>query len=78
MAQLEKRSQAMGIEYFPSQANFLLARFERDPKDLYEELLREGVIVRPVAGYGLREHLRISIGSRAENERLLKNLEKVL
>ena len=78
MNQLETQFKKWGIEYWPSQANFLLVRLEQDPKAIYEQLLREGVIVRPVAGYGLREHLRISIGSKTENERLLKSLKKVM
>lgn len=68
----------LGLEFWPSQGNFFLVRFSVNPQALYDKLLREGVIVRPVAGYGLREHLRISIGSAAENSRLIKTLEKQL
>ncbi|NNG65607.1 histidinol-phosphate transaminase, partial [Pseudomonas fragi] len=45
---------------------------------VYQGLLREGVIVRPVANYGMPNHLRITIGLPAENTRLLEALAKVL
>jgi histidinol-phosphate aminotransferase len=41
---------------------------------VFKRLLRRGVIVRPIAGYGLPEHLRITIGTAAENEKLLQAL----
>jgi len=49
-----------------------------EARPIFEALLREGVIVRPVANYGLPNHLRISIGTPAENDRLATALEKVL
>ncbi len=76
---LEKEFKRMGLEYFSSQANFLLVKFPKNnPKELYESMLRAGVILRPVAGYGLREHLRISIGTMAENRRLIQSLGNFL
>ncbi len=66
------------ISYAESYANFILIDLEEDPKSVYESLLREGVIVRPVGGYGLRTHLRVSVGLPQENERFIKALEKVL
>lgn len=76
---LERNLKRIGLDYWPSQGNFLLVKFaDRNAEDLYQALLRKGVIVRPVAGYGLRDHLRISIGSSVENERLVKSLEEVL
>jgi histidinol-phosphate aminotransferase len=45
---------------------------------VYDGLLREGVIVRPIAGYGMPHHLRVSIGLPAENSRFLEALSKVL
>ncbi|MCL4316053.1 MAG: histidinol-phosphate transaminase, partial [Gammaproteobacteria bacterium] len=47
-------------------------------KPVYEGLLREGVIVRPVANYGMPHHLRVTIGTHEENARFLSALEKVL
>lgn len=73
-AELDK----MGLKYAPSYTNFILVDFENDPMPLYNELLKEGVIVRPVAGYGLKTHLRVSIGLKEENERFVEALRKVL
>lgn len=50
----------------------------RDAGPVYQALLREGVIVRPVAGYGMPTFLRVSIGLPEENDRFLQALGKVL
>lgn len=69
----------MGATVVPSQGNFLLADFPgRQGKVLFEELLREGIIARPVGGYGFPAALRITVGLPRENERCLAALEKVL
>jgi len=65
---------ALGIEVWPSDANFVLAR---PGPGSYERLLREGVIVRPLAGFGMPEHVRISVGLPEENERLVKALRRI-
>lgn len=67
----------LGFGVVPSVGNFLLVDMGRDAQPLFEALLREGVIVRPVANYGLPNHLRISIGTAAENDRFIGALEKV-
>jgi histidinol-phosphate aminotransferase len=64
----------LGHETWPSEANFVLASA---PEGTYEKLLREGVIVRPMGGFGLPNHIRITIGTAEENERLVKALERV-
>lgn len=63
-----------GYRCLPSQTNFLLCRLARDAAKLEAHLFERGVIVRPMGGYGLPRSLRISVGSRAENRRLLKAL----
>lgn len=63
-----------GYRCLPSQTNFLLLDLDCDASDLERTLLERGVIVRPMAGYGLPNTLRISIGTRAENQRLLDAL----
>jgi histidinol-phosphate aminotransferase len=70
LRQLEEGLAAMGIEYVPSFGNFICARVGK-AGEIYKRLLRRGVIVRPVAGYELPEHLRITVGTAAENERFL-------
>jgi histidinol-phosphate aminotransferase len=66
---------AREIMTVPSAANFLLVRAGAKAPQVYEALLRAGVIVRPAAGYGLAEFLRISVGSREQNQRLLQALD---
>jgi histidinol-phosphate aminotransferase len=68
----------LGLAVVPSVGNFLLVELGRDARPIFEALLREGVIVRPVGNYGLPNHLRISIGLPAENERLVGALARVL
>jgi histidinol-phosphate aminotransferase len=63
-----------GYRCLPSQTNFLLCVLPRDASKLERHLFERGVIVRPMGGYGLPRALRISVGSRAENRRLLKAL----
>ncbi len=67
----------LGLEVAPSQANFVCVRFDRPNGELYDALLREGVIVRPF-GPPLDRHLRISVGLPEENDRLLAALPVVL
>ena len=71
--------QALGAVVEPSQANFVFADFPGRPaKALFEALLREGVVVRPLGAYGFPTAHRITVGLRAENEKLLAALGKVL
>jgi histidinol-phosphate aminotransferase len=71
---LTARLRARGLRVLPSQTNFVLVDFARDAAPVEQVLYARGVIVRPMGGYGLGEFLRISVGSRAENERLLEAL----
>ena len=72
---LTRELEALGVEVWPTDANFVLARAG---VDIAERLLSEGVIVRPMAGFGLPEHVRISIGLPEENERFVKALRRLL
>lgn len=67
-----------GLEYIPSKGNFITIDFKRPALPIYEALLREGVIVRPIGGYGMPNHLRVSIGLPHENDRFFTALSKVL
>lgn len=66
------------LEWIPSAGNFIAVDLKRVGQPVYEALLRLGVIVRPIANYGMPNHLRISIGTQAENQFFLKALEKTL
>jgi len=70
---------ALGATVVPSQGNFVLADFPgTNGKEVFEKVLREGVVLRPVAGYGFPSAQRVTVGLRAENERCLAALKKVL
>jgi histidinol-phosphate aminotransferase len=83
MARLDAEFKRLGIAYIPSMANFVTFRIppvERRPQAaaVYEKLLRQGVIVRPLAGYEMPDHLRVTVGTPHENERFLEALKKAL
>lgn len=69
---------ARGLWVGPSQGNFLLVRFGPDTAFIDAGLLERGVVVRPMTGYGLPEHLRISVGRPEDNSRLLAALDATL
>src|SRR4030095_8419266 len=75
MRQLESGLAKLGLRVLPSHGNFVLVHVG-DAARIYEALLRQGVIVRPVANYGLPEWLRVTIGLPAENGRFLAALAK--
>jgi histidinol-phosphate aminotransferase len=69
---------ALGLDVIPSEANFLLVGLRRDGNAVYQQLLRRGVIVRPVGNYGYPAHLRITVGLPEQNDRLISALREVL
>ncbi len=75
---LYREMERMGLEYVPTQANFFLLNLKRDGAKVYQDLLREGVIVRPMAGYGLPRYIRVTVGLPEENKRFVTALRKVL
>ena len=77
MRELEDGARALGLAFVPSHGNFLLIRVG-DADRAYRRLLEQGVIVRPVANYGLPEFLRVTVGLPAENRRFLDALRSAL
>jgi histidinol-phosphate aminotransferase len=71
---LGERLRALRLRVLPSQTNFVLVDFEGDAAPVERALFERGVIVRPMGGYGLGQCLRVSVGRREENERLLEAL----
>ena len=67
-----------GLEYIPTVGNFITINFKRDAMPIYNDLLHEAIIVRPIANYGLPHHLRITISTLEENQQCLDALDKVL
>jgi histidinol-phosphate aminotransferase len=66
----------LGIKYFPSQTNFFLIDVLKDADKIYEDLLKQGVIVRSMKSYGYPDYIRVNVGLHEENVRFLKALEK--
>lgn len=77
MAYLEGEFRRLGLSFVPSHANFILTEVG-DGRAVYDALLRKGVIVRPMNGYGYPRHVRISVGLPEENRRLVEALEQVI
>ena len=61
----------LGLEYIPSTGNFVCVNLARPAKLVHESMLKQGVIVRPVANYGLPNHLRVTVGLPHENEKMI-------
>ena len=78
LSRVEAELRRLGLWTAPSAANFLLLRLAAPAAPVFERLLRRGLIVRPLAGYGLKDCLRISIGLPQHNDRLLAALPQVL
>jgi histidinol-phosphate aminotransferase len=78
LEQLTAGFERLGLRYIPSRANFVTVHVGSDADRVYREMLAAGVIVRPIAGYGLPEHLRVTVGLPEHNERFLAALAAAL
>lgn len=78
MQYLTTELEAMGLSVIPSLGNFLCIDMKQEGLPVYQGLLLQGVIVRPVANYGMPNFLRVTIGTPAENERFISALKAVL
>lgn len=78
MTQLSQAFTDMGLAYIPSVGNFIAVDIGRPGAEIYGQLLHEGVIVRPIANYGMPNHLRVTVGLTEENQRFLAALRKIL
>jgi histidinol-phosphate aminotransferase len=77
MRWLEKQFDALGLEFIKSYANFIMLKIE-GAADINQALLEQGVIVRPLKGYGLEDWLRITVGLAEDNTRLIDTLKSIL
>jgi histidinol-phosphate aminotransferase len=68
----------LGLPFIPSQTNFMLIRVPRLGQEVYQAMLREGVIIRAMDAYGFPEYIRVNVGLPEENRRFLAALQKVL
>ncbi|HQV40642.1 MAG: histidinol-phosphate transaminase [Moraxellaceae bacterium] len=78
MKQITEGVQVMGLSVIPSRGNFLCVHLKQAGLPVYDALLRQGVIVRPVTNYGMPDYLRVTIGTHGQNERFLSALKAVL
>jgi len=78
LLQLTKGFARLGLAYIPSVGNFVCVDVGKPAAGVYDALLRQGVIVRPVANYEMPQHLRVTVGAELENLAFLKALEKAL
>jgi len=78
IAWLTGRLAALGLDPLPTHTNFFLVDLHRESKEFYQAMLRKGVIVRPMSAYALPTFIRITVGTAAENERLLRAIADTL
>jgi histidinol-phosphate aminotransferase len=77
MVQLTLAFNRMGLDYIPSSGNFVSVKIG-NAADVYQKLLCAGVIVRPIASYGMPEYLRVTVGLASQNEKFLSALAAAL
>ena len=77
MEYLSKEIAQLGLEHVPSQANFILLRVESG-NTVFQQLLAQGIIVRPMAAYELPEYVRVTVGTMEENRQFIDALRKVI
>ncbi len=78
LVQIAEGLLTLNLEQIPSVANFIAFDCGREAMPIYQGLLKQGVIVRPLSGYGMPNHLRVTVGTSRENERFLDALKHVL
>jgi histidinol-phosphate aminotransferase len=74
---LQESFAALGLEFVPSHANFVLVKVG-DGKDMFSKLLKQGIIIRDMAAYALPEWIRVSVGTMDQNRRFVSALGALL
>lgn len=75
---VEQRLTEMNMDYIPSLGNFITIHVKQPAQSIYQDLLHQGVIVRPLSAYDLPEHLRVTIGTEQQNIRFLESFQYVM
>lgn len=75
---LYKNLEDIGLSCIPTETNFFLIKVPSGAKSIYQLMLREGVIIRSMESYGLKEYIRVNVGLPEENERFINTLKKVI
>ena len=83
MLQLTEAFKRLGLAWIPAHGNFISVEFARAKGEsqaplIYQKLLRAGVIVRPLGGYAMPDHLRVTVGRAEENQRFIAALQQAL
>lgn len=78
VAAITEAARRLGLRAYPSLGNFVLVGLGREAMPVYETLLRQGVIVRPLAAWGLPQHVRISVGTAEQTERITHALNHAI
>ncbi|BCS88744.1 histidinol-phosphate transaminase [Pseudodesulfovibrio sediminis] len=68
----------LGCKVWPSQSNFVMFQPPKDPAEIFEELLKKGIIIRPLKSFGLPQCMRVNVGTDTENATFIKTLGEVL
>ncbi len=68
----------LGVKYLPTKANFIFIDIQKNAQDVFQALMKLGVIIRPMTGFGFPEAIRVSIGLPEENKFFIECLKKVL
>ncbi len=72
------RFQRLGLRYIPSATNFILLNVDQDSKEVFEKMLQKGVIIRSMKAWGLDSFIRVTVGTKKENQRFIIALREVL
>lgn len=75
---LQRKFKKINLDFIPSYTNFILVKTENAAKRVSNKLLKKGIIVRDMSVWGLKDYIRITIGTAQENKRLIKTLEEIL
>lgn len=78
LQQLYQGFEGLNLSYIPSVGNFVCVDFDENAMPYYQALLKKGVIVRPIANYNMPNHLRVSVGTEAENQQFIHALSEVM
>lgn len=76
--QFYKFFEEQGLDYIPSQTNFVLFDSERDGQQLFNRLMKKGLLLRPLVPYKMPTHIRMSVGLEEENKEAMKILKQTL
>lgn len=78
LQQLREGLDKLGLEYIPSVTNFITINLKKSGLEIFNQLLAKGMIVRPLVPYGLLNHIRVTVGTKEQNEMFLSALKELI